>query len=386
MNTRTGHSRLDLKFDAKQRQKVRPSGLVEQLQIAGSTLTEHACARTFAANVGRTEGSGGSIYEAETTLVEVAYASGSRGAVYPPLRPRPLSVSQRVRNSMDDGHYRPQKKPRICQRCRTHGTEQLSTSEHRLGCPFRHCECAKCQIIQRENLRHSEYNRRRRAERRAQQFSAAASAAAVHTGSPSASHLFYYVSSDGNNALPVAAPSAPYIPQAPSAVPSRSHPYSWESVVALQQSNQSFQHNMGMPGTPPTLIQSSSSAHLHPAHLTPSSYMSSPLLTSTAQPSSSRRIQDRSDRRSSIVIDEPAPKRSKDVDERSLDEGGKLFFFTPFSVFITVSTDCPKSHLHCEEAVNWAPIFCPQRRVSFHMLAAMFPFSRQMQIQAKKKP
>lgn len=68
--------------------------------------------------------------------------------------------------TMEERPFRQHKKPRICQRCRTHGDEQLSTSEHRLGCPYRDCQCPKCQTIQRENLRHSEYNRRRRAERR----------------------------------------------------------------------------------------------------------------------------------------------------------------------------------------------------------------------------
>ena len=67
---------------------------------------------------------------------------------------------------MEHGRIRGQKKPRICQRCRTHGEEQLSTSEHRLSCKHKDCTCGRCQTIQRENLRHSEYNRRRRAEKK----------------------------------------------------------------------------------------------------------------------------------------------------------------------------------------------------------------------------
>eukprot|EP00117_Sycon_ciliatum_P008498 scpid48236/ scgid11170/ len=57
------------------------------------------------------------------------------------------------------------KKPRTCQRCRTHGTEELSTATHRGNCPWKDCKCMKCEAIQKENERHALYNKRRRADR-----------------------------------------------------------------------------------------------------------------------------------------------------------------------------------------------------------------------------
>ncbi|XP_065178664.1 uncharacterized protein LOC135809277 [Sycon ciliatum] len=149
---------------------------------------------------------------------------------------------------MEHSIPRPSKKPRICQRCRTHGKEELSTSEHRGSCPWKDCQCGKCQTIQRENLRHSEYNRKRRAERRKASESKNYYLAHPHSGhhhlihqtspQPQAAHSSLYVlmpdgqatSGQGQPYIPqqVKPPDyiqQPYIPQRPPLhVPSHTHP------------------------------------------------------------------------------------------------------------------------------------------------------------------